>query len=192
MEQIPIRPFDLTDRLSAVLSVMSAALELGEAGSQERTRIVLRHAGRPGLVSRGAFVDGRMVAFCYGFPIDRTAWWETQIRPHLIASGTVDWLDGGAFELTELHVRPDHQGRGLGRRLITQVLDGAGSPRALLSVRASARPARALYSSLGFRDLTASFQFGAGQQPYRVMGVRLPLAGQDAGRPAGMAYADRH
>lgn len=170
-----IAPFDLTNQRTAVLSVMAEALGLSPAGGQERERIVLRHSARPGLITRGVFVDGRMIGFCYGFLSDDNAWWERHVRAHLLAAGTADWLDGGAFELTELHVHPEHQGYGRGRRLISEVLDEARHSPALLTVRVGESPARRLYRSLGFRDLTPPFQFGAAQPPYLVMGVRLPL-----------------
>lgn len=176
MGHVDVAPFDLSRMLEPALAVMTAAFGLSESGSRERMRVVARHAGRPGLITRGAFTrDDQLIGFCYGFPSDDGAWWERQIRPHLIRSGTVEWLAGGAFELTELHVHPEHQGRGLGRRLITEVLTRTDRPRALLSVRAEDDRARRLYVSVGFRDLTEPFQFGPGQPPYAVMGCLLPV-----------------
>jgi ribosomal protein S18 acetylase RimI-like enzyme len=177
MGRIEIAPFDLADGIEPVLSVMAAAFGLDDHGSRERAQIVRRHAARAGLVAVAATAeDGRLVGFCYGFPSDDSAWWEQQIRPHLARAGTAGWLDEDTFELTELHVHPDHQGRGLGRRLITAVLSRTDLPRALLSVRAGESPARRLYRSLGFADVTAPFHFGPGQPAYTVMGAALPPA----------------
>jgi ribosomal protein S18 acetylase RimI-like enzyme len=177
MQPIAIAPFALAEELTTVLAVMEAAYGLDDSGTRQRERILLRHAGRDGLITRAARTpDGELVGFCYGFSSDPESWWDQQIRRHLIAAGNAGWLDHAAFELTELHVRPDHQRRGLGRRLITTVLGEAQQARALLSVRAGERPARRLYLDLGFADLTAPFAFGPGQPPYTVMGVALPLA----------------
>lgn len=174
MGRIEVTPLDLEDQIEQVLSVMAAAFGLTEHGSRERAQIVRRHAARPGLVTVGATTgDGRLAGFCYGFPSDDSAWWERQIRPHLARAGTAGWLDNETFELTELHVHPDHQGRGLGRRLITTVLSRSDLPKALLSVRAGENPARRLYRSLGFADVTPPFFFGPGQPAYTVMGAAL-------------------
>ena len=187
MDGIEIAPFELADRIEPVLSVMTAAFGLGEYGGWDRAQIVRRHAARPGLVAVGAATGDRLLGFCYGFPSDESAWWDQQIRPHLEAAGTADWLDRDTFELTELHVHPAHQGRGLGRRLITAVLSRTALPRALLSVRAGDSVARRLYRSLGFADLTAPFFFGPGQPAYTVMGAAL-VPGR-LGQPEGQLLA---
>ena len=177
MARTRLRPFAVVDELPSVLSVMAAALRLGSAGADQRAEIVRRHAARPGLVAHGAFTpDGVLVGFCYGFPSQPHGWWERQVAPRLAAAGTVHWLAGSVFEVTELHVRPDHQRHGLGRALLRTVLASAAEPRAVLSTRAGDKPARRLYLSLGFTDLTPPFRFTAGQPEYVVMGARLPLA----------------
>jgi ribosomal protein S18 acetylase RimI-like enzyme len=181
MGQTRLALFDLTADITAVMAVMSAAYGLDDAGSHERSHIILRHAARPGIIAYGAFAGEGLVGFCYGFPSHADGWWERQIRPHLLAAGTADWLDGGAFDLTELHVHPDHHGQGLGRGLLTAVLAATELPKALLSVRTDADRARRLYTSLGFADLTAPFHFGPGQPAYTVMGLALP-AGRERGR----------
>jgi ribosomal protein S18 acetylase RimI-like enzyme len=175
MGRMECAPFDLAERVEPALAVMAAAFALGEQGSRERAQIVRRHADRTGLIAVAATTDcGRLVGFCYGFPSDRSAWWERQIRPHLERAGTAGWLDRDTFALTELHVHPDFQGRGLGRRLITAVLSRTDKPKALLSVRAGESPARRLYRKLGFADVTEPFHFGPGQPAYTVMGAALP------------------
>jgi ribosomal protein S18 acetylase RimI-like enzyme len=175
MGRVEIAPFDLAGGIEPALAVMAAAFALSEQGSRERAQIVRRHAHRPGLIALAATTDdGRLVGFCYGFPSDDSAWWEQQIRPHLERAGTAGWLDRDTFELTELHVHPDFQGRGIGRRLITAVLSRTDLPKALLSVRAGGSPARRLYRDLGFVDVTEPFHFGPGQPAYTVMGATLP------------------
>jgi GNAT superfamily N-acetyltransferase len=190
MGQTRLAPFDLTAHIAPVLRVMNEAYGLGDAGSRQRSQIILRHATRPGLVAYGAFDGDSLVGFCYGFPSDADGWWERQIRPQLLAAGTVGWLEDGVFDLTELHVLPAHHGQGLGRCLITAVLDSTDLPRVQLSVRAGAGPARQLYTSLGFTDLTAPFHFGPGQPAYTVMGMTLPSR-PEGGRPR-RTCADRH
>jgi ribosomal-protein-alanine N-acetyltransferase len=58
--------------------------------------------------------------------------------------------------LLNLCVRPDKQGQGLGRRMLTHMVDLAGRTGAdtmLLEVRFSNQVAIALYTSLGFAEL---------------------------------------
>ncbi|HYN94571.1 MAG TPA: GNAT family N-acetyltransferase [Pilimelia sp.] len=176
MGQIAVASFRLDAYVEAALAVMGTALGLPAAGARQRAVIVRRHAARPGLTTRGAFTaTGQLVGFCYGFPSQEESWWEQQIRPRLTAAGTGDWLARPAFELTELHVLPERQRCGLGRRLITEVLSSTELPRALLSVRANAVPARSLYRGLGFADLTPPFRFATDQPEYTVMGAELPV-----------------
>ncbi|WP_213454055.1 GNAT family N-acetyltransferase [Rhizomonospora bruguierae] len=172
-----IAPLDLSDRVTDAVAVMAAAFGLSTRDSRERGVIFDRHAQRPGLVAYGAFDTGdRLTGFCYGFPGQDGGWWANQIEPHLAAAGHADWLRD-AFELTELHVHPDHQRRGLGRTLITTVCGEATEPRVLLSAKAGETPARHLYRTLGFVDLTGPFRFVGFDTPYRVMGASLPLPG---------------
>ena len=61
------------------------------------------------------------------------------------------------FELTELHVRPDAQGGGLGEGLLRALLAGTDRGHVLLSTpeHGPRPPGRAwqLYRRLGFRDV---------------------------------------
>jgi ribosomal-protein-alanine N-acetyltransferase len=73
----------------------------------------------------------------------------------LIAYGVV-WFIVDELHVGNVAVHPDHQGRGLGRRLMGYVLrEGRrrGMASAMLEVRPSNTRARALYESLGFRQV---------------------------------------
>ena len=63
------------------------------------------------------------------------------------------WLVIDEAHVTNVAVAPDHQRRGIGRRLMTELLDVAkmkGMSCATLEVRAGNAPALHLYESLGF------------------------------------------
>ncbi len=107
-------------------------------------------------------------------PNDRTHWWSTVVEPYLRAHGHDDWLDD-SFVITELHVHPGYQNRGIGRTLITTITDGADEPRSILSAIDTESPARALYRSLGYQDLARQVLFPSAPKPYAVMGAPLPL-----------------
>jgi ribosomal protein S18 acetylase RimI-like enzyme len=96
------------------------------------------------------------------------------VEPYVRAQGHEDWLDN-SFVITELHVHPDHQNRGLGRALITDITDTAAEPRSILSAIDVDSPARGLYHSLGYQDLARQVLFPSAPKPYAVMGARLPL-----------------
>ncbi|NLU69702.1 GNAT family N-acetyltransferase [Streptomyces sp. HNM0574] len=170
-----VAPLDLRARVDEALAVQAVAFGLTDDEVDVRRPIVLRHFATPGTRAFGATTpEGRLVGFAYGMPNDRTQWWSTVVHPYLRQEGNADWLSD-AFVVTELHVHPLHQGRGLGRRLITTLTDGAGEPRSLLSALDTESPARALYRSLGYRDLARRVIFPSAPSPYAVMGAPLPL-----------------
>jgi GNAT superfamily N-acetyltransferase len=84
-----------------------------------------------------------------------------------------DWL-GSCFEVVELHVLPTHQGRGLGRRILEQLLDEAEQRTAALSaLEPDGSPARRLYTAQGFIPLLQQFRFPGGPTRYAVLAKRL-------------------
>jgi ribosomal protein S18 acetylase RimI-like enzyme len=80
------------------------------------------------------------------------------------------WLTD-AFELAELHVLPEQQGGGLGRRLLEAILTTAPNPTVVLSTHDRESAARSLYQSFGFVDLLRDFVFPGSPEVYAVMGL---------------------
>jgi ribosomal protein S18 acetylase RimI-like enzyme len=74
-----------------------------------------------------------------------------------------------------VHVHPDFQARGIGRRMVLTLTDGRSERTAVLSTRDAQTRARRLYRSLGFADLLTGFLFPGGGPAYAVMGAALPL-----------------
>ncbi|MGW1073973.1 GNAT family N-acetyltransferase [Streptomyces sp. NPDC002537] len=175
MDDIVVGPLDLAARVDEALAVQAVAFGLTPEEVGVRRHIVLRHLGCPGARAFGATTgDGRLAGFVYGMPNDRTQWWSGVVEPYLRATGTEAWLDD-SFVITELHVHPDHQKRGIGRALITAITATAAEPRSILSAIDVESPARALYRSLGYRDLARQVLFPSAASPYAVMGAPLPL-----------------
>ncbi|TVL94396.1 GNAT family N-acetyltransferase [Streptomyces sp. SAJ15] len=175
MDDVVVGPLDLAARVDDALAVQALAFGLTEEEVGVRRHIVLRHLTSPGARALGATTaTGRLVGFVYGMPNDRTHWWSTVVEPYLRATGYEDWLND-SFVITELHVHPAYQNRGIGRSLITTITDGAGEPRSILSAIDTESPARALYRSLGYRDLARAVVFPSAPSPYAVMGAWLPL-----------------
>ncbi|WP_018544844.1 GNAT family N-acetyltransferase [Streptomyces sp. LaPpAH-108] len=169
-----IGPLDLGARVDEALAVQAVAFGLGPDEVAVRRQIVQRHMQFPGARALGALAAGRLVGFVYGMPNSRTHWWSTVVEPYLRAQGTDFWLDD-AFVITELHVHPEHQNRGIGRHLITAITDSAAEPRSILSAIDTDSPARGLYHSLGYTDLARRVHFPSAPRPYAVMGAPLPL-----------------
>ncbi|MBO1336007.1 GNAT family N-acetyltransferase [Streptomyces sp. VRA16 Mangrove soil] len=172
---VTIGPLDLRAHVDEALAVQAHAFGLSDDEIAVRRQIVLRHMTYPGARALGATTDtGRLVGFVYGMPNDRTHWWSTVVEPYLRARGTDHWLDD-SFVITELHVHPGYQNRGIGRTLITTITDSAVQPRSILSAIDFESPARGLYRSLGYDDLARQVLFPSAPKPYAVMGAPLPL-----------------
>ncbi|MFE6555506.1 GNAT family N-acetyltransferase [Streptomyces sp. NPDC057746] len=174
-DEVVIGPLDLSARVDEALAVQALAFGLGADEIAVRRQIVLRHMVYPGARAFGAtLADRRLVGFVYGMPNDRTHWWSTVVEPYLRAQGHDAWLDD-SFVITELHVHPRYQNRGIGRALITTITAGATQPRSILSAIDIDSPARGLYRSLGYEDLARRVAFPSAPKPYAVMGAPLPL-----------------
>lgn len=170
-----IGPLDLSAHVDEALAVQAIAFGLGPDEVAVRRQIVLRHMTFPGARAFGATTpEGRLAGFVYGMPNDRTHWWSTIVEPYLRALDNSLWLDD-SFVITELHVHPAYQNLGAGRSLITTITDTAVQPRSILSAIDIDSPARALYRSLGYRDLARRVLFPSAPRPYAVMGAPLPL-----------------
>jgi ribosomal protein S18 acetylase RimI-like enzyme len=175
-----------TDFLSTVgefLAIYAAAMGAEPGELPTRQTIMERHARNPEFralaVSSGE--PAHIVAFTYGFRGVAGQWWHDVVRSAIVASSgpsvASGWLDC-VMEIAEVHVHPDFQARGIGRRMVQALTAGRSERTAVLSTRDAQTPARKLYYSLGFEDLLTSFLFPGGGPPYAVMGAVLPLAGQ--------------
>ncbi|MFC9330504.1 GNAT family N-acetyltransferase [Kitasatospora sp. NPDC057015] len=174
LTEVTIEAIDLAAWAPYALEVQARAFGLTSEEVAVRLQIVGRHALQPGVIALGAMSGGRLVGFGYGMPNHREHWWSTVIQPHLEARGYGDWLDD-VFAVTELHVLPQFQGRGVGSGLIRRLCEQSGLHRSILSAIDEETPARRLYRSLGYRDLARAVRFPNTDRPYVVMGATLPL-----------------
>lgn len=169
---VTIGSLDLVGRVDEAVAVQAAAL--GPVGP-DRASIFLRHATYRDFRAFGAFdSSGRLVGFAYGTACLPGQWWHDQIRPALVQAGHRRWLDN-AYAVTEVHVLPGWQGRGIGRALLTRLLAGLPYASAVLSTYDIDSRARTLYRHLGFVDLVTGFRFPTQDQPYALMAAPLPL-----------------
>ena len=189
--------------LAALMDVYQAAMGVAAMQLPGRRTIMEKHATYPGFraiavtapaagsaagrragplqpAGSATPANGRagIVAFAYGFHGDNGQWWHDMVRSGLLIRSGHDavsrWLDD-AFEVAEVHVLPQHQQHGIGRRLLHELTGGLTERTALLSTMDADSPARRLYRSLGFTDLLTDYRFAGAAEPYAVMGAALPL-----------------
>ncbi|MDX6743155.1 GNAT family N-acetyltransferase [Actinocorallia sp. A-T 12471] len=176
--------------LGGLLEVYVAAMDPPPAQLPGRQTIMLKHATYPGfralVVEQRKVFGASPVAFAYGFHGASGQWWhdvvDDELRERAGYEHAASWLSD-AYEVAELHVRPEYQGRGLGRTLLTTLCAGRRERTVVLSTldRRPETPAKHLYRSVGFHDLLSEFEFPGGGPPYAVMGARLPLVRVEAG-----------
>jgi ribosomal protein S18 acetylase RimI-like enzyme len=172
----------LTARLAEALHIYVSAMGYPPGTARQRRTLWLEHLHRPGWRAVGWLdtTDG-LLGIAYGYAGGPGQWWFEEVRRGLRAADPDSrlWLHD-YFELTELHVRPDAQGHGLGEGLLRALLAGTDRSRVLLSTPeyGDRPPGRAwqLYRRLGFRDVLRDHRFTGDFRPFAVLGRELPLA----------------
>jgi ribosomal protein S18 acetylase RimI-like enzyme len=178
---------DFLAQLDAMVAVYAAAMLPDPAYLPGRLSIMERHAGHPGFraIAVTAPEASRIVGFGYGFRGSPGQWWHDVVQTGITAASgaamATRWL-ADAMEIAEVHVQPEYQQQGIGRRLLLTLTAGRPERTAVLSTQDSYSPARRLYRSLGFEDLLTAFAFPGGGPPYAVMGAVLPLLGAELPR----------
>ena len=160
--------------VDSCVEIYVVAMRKGRDVVQARRSITRRHLDHPGLRAVIASCDDGLVAFSYGYHGERGQWWHDAVSHGLSHAEADHWLSN-AFEVAEVHVLPAWQGRGIGRRVLTMLLDGVTESTVVLSAIDDETPARHLYRSLGFRDLKTAFRFPGSSERYAVMARPLPL-----------------
>jgi ribosomal protein S18 acetylase RimI-like enzyme len=175
---------DLADRLGEALHIYVTAMGYPPSTARQRRSLWLDHVYRPGWRAVG-WLDpaGALLGIAYGYTGGPGQWWYEEVRRGLHGRGAAAWTDD-YFELTELHVRPDAQGAGLGEGLLRALLEGVPRAHVLLSTpeHGPRPPGRAwrLYRRLGFRDVLRDHLFTGDARPFAVLGRPLPLPPRSA------------
>jgi ribosomal protein S18 acetylase RimI-like enzyme len=169
---------EFTASLDQLVGVYAAAMQPPANQVSGRHPIMAGHTRYPAFRALTATVDGELAGFSYGFHGAAGQWWHDRVHYALAATGgqiaASTWL-ADTFELAELHVLPDHQGRGIGSALLRDLTTDRTERTVVLSTRDSETVARRMYRGLGFTDLVTGFRFDGVDQPYAVMGADLPL-----------------
>ena len=165
----------LASRLSEAMRIYVRAMGYADAAGPQRAVTARRHTANPGFACRAALTaDGTLVGFGYGYTTAPGQWWHDLVRRAVPADVARRWLVD-AFELSELHVLPEHQASGIGRSLLVALAAGLPHHAMLLSTPDADTRAFRLYRRLGFVDLARNYLFPGDARPFAVLGAELPL-----------------
>jgi ribosomal protein S18 acetylase RimI-like enzyme len=135
-----------------------------------------------GTVTTDQLAHASMLGVAYGYRGASDQWWQQQVIRGLrhvgVPHGDISRLMGDYFELTELHIEPAAQGRGLGEALTRRLLADRTEAHVLLStpeMNGEANRAWRLYRRLGFTDVIRGYHFAGDPRPFAVLGRALPL-----------------
>ena len=166
----------LRARTDEVLEVYGEAMGVDLASALSRRSIVAAHLERDGLRAWVALDGPRMVGVAYGYLGAPGQWWHDQVRSALTIAQSRQWLDG-AFEVCELHVRPELHGTGLGRRLLACLLTDLPARTAILTTPDAETRARRFYRDGGWVDLACGVRFPGDPRTFAVLGLDLSSSG---------------
>jgi ribosomal protein S18 acetylase RimI-like enzyme len=172
IEDWPGRQF--AARVDEAMQIYVLAMKYPDHTGVQRAVSARKHIALPGFACRAALVDETLVGFGYGYTTKPGQWWHDLVRRALDRDAAQDWLTD-AFELSELHVLPEYQGIGIGRRLLTSLAGGIAHTAMLLSTPDTDTRAFRLYRDTGFVDLARNYLFPGDARPFAVLGARLPL-----------------
>ena len=196
---IDLSPHDMQSRLGEALAVYVDAMRYPRGTENQRASMWLEHsrrrgwravaavevAERAGPVPAAAEPDlatARMLGIAYGYCGAPDQWWQQQVIRGLQRVGRsreeIARLKSDYFELTELHIHPTAQGRGLGEALARRLLSGRAEANVLLStpeISGESNRAWRLYRRLGFADIIRGYHFAGDPRAFAILGRTLPL-----------------
>jgi ribosomal protein S18 acetylase RimI-like enzyme len=194
---IDLSPADMERRLTDALGVYVDAMRYPRGTEDQRASMWLEHTRRTGWKAVAAvevpdsadsgaagpdLTVAPIVGVAYGYCGAPDQWWQQQVVAGLQRIGAdrsrISELMTSYFELTELHIHPRAQGRGLGEALTRRLLAGRAEAHVLLStpeINREANRAWRLYRRLGFTDVIRGYHFAGDPRPFAILGRSLPL-----------------
>lgn len=194
---IDMTPDDMQRRLPDALNVYVDAMRYPRGTESQRASMWLEHTRRHGWQAVAVVDTNLPVGECpaaetlavapllgvaYGYRGAPDQWWQQQVTRGLHRIGfprdETAHLMGDYFELTELHIAPAAQGRGLGEALARRLLTDRDEANVLLSTPetgGAANRAWRLYRRLGFTDVIRGYRFAGDPRAFAILGRTLPL-----------------
>jgi ribosomal protein S18 acetylase RimI-like enzyme len=198
---IDVSPSDMQRRLGDALAVYVDAMRYPRGTEDQRASMWLEHTRRYGWKavaaveapdrsrlgdstdrSAEALAAAPLLGIAYGYCGAPDQWWQQQVVQGLHRVGAdrmrIAELMTSYFELTELHIAPRAQGRGLGEALARRLLADRAEAHVLLStpeINGEANRAWRLYRRLGFTDVIRGYHFAGDPRAFAILGRSLPL-----------------
>ncbi len=193
---IDLSPGDMQRRLRDALGVYVEAMRYPRGTEDQRASMWLEHTRRPGWQAVAAvdvsdaraepapaeLAGASLTGIAYGYCGAPDQWWQQQVVTGLRRTGAdrtrISELMTSYFELTELHIAPRAQGRGLGEALLRRLLAGRSESHVLLStpeINGEGNRAWRLYRRLGFADVIRGYHFAGDPRAFAILGRALPL-----------------
>jgi ribosomal protein S18 acetylase RimI-like enzyme len=171
----------LRERVREAMTVYETAMAYPPGTGAQRAGYAVGHTRLAGFRAVLAVEDAgdRLVGFGYGYTSRAGQWWHDQVRLAIGPELAGRWLVA-AFELCELHVLPEYQGRAIGREILLALSELVTQRRMLLSTPEGPTRAWRLYTSLGFVPLARQYRFPGDVRPFGILGAHLPLTAQPA------------
>ncbi|HEY7051977.1 MAG TPA: N-acetyltransferase [Mycobacterium sp.] len=191
---VDLLPQDMQRRLGDALAIYVDAMRYPRGTEGHRASMWMEHSTRNGWRAVAAvdapqaqdgselLADAEMVGVAYGYCGAPDQWWQQQVvagmRRAGLAPSEIGALTNSYFELTELHIHPRAQGRGLGEALARRLLADRDEDYVLLStpeIRGEGNRAWRLYRRLGFTDIVRGHHFAGDPRAFAILGRKLPL-----------------
>ena len=194
---IDLTPTDMARRLDEALTVYVDAMRDPRGTEGQRAAMWLEHTRRRGWravaavqaddPATGAPTDAELagaplLGIAYGYCGAPDQWWQQQVVRGMqrvgLPADAISRLMSDYFELTELHIHPGIQGRGLGEALVRRLLAGRAEASVLLStpeIIGEGNRAWRLYRRLGFTDVIRGYHFAGDPRAFAILGRALPL-----------------
>jgi len=169
-----IDPAGFRQRIPELIDVYLLAMHYPPDLADARSALWQEHSQRGGfacVIATGP--NERVRGLAYGYRGAPGQWWYSEVRRGVRADEQQQLAD--FFELTELHIHPEHQGHGLGELLLRALATGRPERRMLLSTPEGENRAWRLYRRLGFTDVLRNYRFTGDPRPFGVLGRDLPL-----------------
>lgn len=140
-----------------------------------------RGATSAGFVATVAYDEDGILGIAHGHSGTPMHWWHLQVQKGLVSAGTYEHFRrmlSSYFELSEIHIRPDYQGHGLGSKLLEDLVSATHHPYVMLStpeVPEESNGAFRLYRKYGFQDVLRNFKFSGDQREFAILAAPLSL-----------------